>query len=47
MNGCFVVYSTENGVLWQTDMSVGQGWEMHFPAIWEPQNLNPRHQSST
>ena len=33
MNGYFVVQSTENGVLWHTDMSMEQGWEMHFPAI--------------
>ena len=30
MNGYFVVQSTENGVLWHTDMSMEQGWEMHF-----------------
>ena len=31
--GYFVIHSTENGVLWHTDMSMEQGWEMHFPAI--------------
>ena len=38
VHGYFVVYSTENGVLSHTDMSMEQGWEMHFPAIYKPQN---------
>ena len=38
VNGYFVVHSTENGVLRHTDMSMEQGWEMHFSAILEPQN---------
>ena len=33
VKGYFVVHSTENGVLWQTDMSMEQGWEMYFPPI--------------
>ena len=38
VNGYFVVHSTENGALWHNDMFMEQGWEMHFPVIWEPQN---------
>ena len=38
VNRYFVVHSTENGVLWHNDMFMEQGWEMHFPVIWEPQN---------
>ena len=33
VNGYFVVHITENGVFWHTDMSMEQGWEMHFLAI--------------
>ena len=33
VNEYFVVHKTENGVLWHTDMSMEQGWEMYFPAI--------------
>ena len=33
VNEYFVVQSTENGVLWHSDMSMEQDWEMHFPVI--------------
>ena len=33
VNGYFVVRSRENGVLWHTEMSMAQDWEIHFPVI--------------
>ena len=33
VNGYFMVHSAENGVLWYTDMSMEQGWKMHFRVI--------------
>ena len=36
-----MVHSTENGVLWHTDMSMEQDWEMHFLSIY----MNPKTQN--
>ena len=33
VNGYSMVRSTGNKVLWHTDMSMEQGWDMHFPTI--------------
>ena len=33
VNGYIVVHSAEIGVIWHTDMSMEQGWEMNFSAI--------------
>ena len=33
VNGYFVVCSRENVVLWHTEMSMAQDWEIHFPVI--------------
>ena len=58
VNGYFVVYvprnihspatfKKENGVLCDNDMSMEQGWEMHFSDIWEPQSPNPKSESES
>ena len=33
VNGYFVICSRENVVLWHTEMSMAQDWEIHFPVI--------------
>ena len=33
VNGYFEVHSRENGVLWHTEMSIAQDWEILFPVI--------------